>query len=454
MSWRVFGVVPDSLRQSIEQRPRLAAALANIAWIFGDNIMRTFFRLVLGVWVARYLGPELFGLLSYAVAFVSVFSTIAALGLNVVVVRDLVMDPSAEGAILGSACLLRFIAGVVALALSTGTIYVARPDEPALAAMVAILGSTMVIGATDVIKYWFDSKVAYKYVVWAENAGFFAASLIKIALILLNAPVMSFVWASFAEAAFSAVALVTTYIWSKGTPWRANIGRAYILLRESWPLLVAGLSIMVYSRIDQIILGQFRGDAEVGMYAAAVRVAEFWLFVPGAIVGSVFPSIIAAREQAGGVYETRLQYLFDAMAAIGIAVAILFTLLATPLMTLVFGTPFRQAGPVLAIYGWAGLFVGLDAASSRYMLLEGLQRVLMYRHALGAALNILLNWLMIPVYGMIGSAIASILSFVIANYVLDLSNAKTRRLFLQKSRALILLWALKRVPEFKRSRTT
>jgi O-antigen/teichoic acid export membrane protein len=441
-SWLKF--MPRPLARHIEGRPHRIKVLTNLAWILGDNIVRTSVRIVLGVWIARYLGPEQFGVLSYVIALISIFSTLATLQLHAVVVQDLIKDPNSKGEILGTACLLQFIGSCVAFPLVLLVIEFARPGQPLVMAMGAIVGSTLFVQTSNVIKYWFDSQVAYKYVVWAENAAFLLASLMKLAMIIAGAPLIAFAWASFAESALIAVALVAVYGQRQGTRWRFGFARALKQLSDSWPLLIAGLSFVMSLRIDQVLLGQMLGDADVGIYAAAVRVSELWFFLPGAIVGSVFPSIIAAREKVDGSYERQLQSLYDALALLGAVIGIAFTLFATPIIVLVFGREFQQSGAVLAIYGWAGLFMGLDSAGGRYMVLEGLQRIVMYRHLLGILLNVLGNLVMIPAYGIIGSAVASTCSFVLANYLLDMFNKKTRPMFVQKSRALLFYWLFTR----------
>jgi len=266
--------------------------------------------------------------------------------LNVVVIRDLIKDPDSTNEILGTACFLQFIGSCVAFPLLLVIVEFARPNPPLVMAMGAIIGSTLFIQASYVIKYWFDSRVAYKYVVWAENTGFLLASLMKLAMIVAEAPVIAFAWASLAEAALTAVALVVFYVRSNGARWRVGFARALKQLNDSWPLLVASVSFSMYSRIDQVMLGQMRGDADVGIYSAAVRVSEVWFFLPLAIVGSVFPSIIAAKERSDGSYEKKLQSLYDAMSLLGTAVGVVFSIFATPLMKLVFGTDFQHAGPV------------------------------------------------------------------------------------------------------------
>jgi PST family polysaccharide transporter len=118
MSWRGWhDLAPKSLRRGIEEAPRVGAALSNIAWIYGDNLLRTGVRVILSVWVARYLGPEQFGLLSYAVALASLFAIFASLELSIAVVRDLVKEQDAAGEILGSAFLLQVLGSLIGFVL-------------------------------------------------------------------------------------------------------------------------------------------------------------------------------------------------------------------------------------------------------------------------------------------------------------------------------------------------
>ncbi len=437
--------LPRRLARHIEGRPYRIKVISNLTWIFGDNVLRTSVRIILGVWIARYLGPEQFGMLSYVTALVSIFSVLAAMELWTVVVRDLIRQPNSTNEILGTACFLQFISSCISFPLVLLVIGLARPGQPIIMAMGTIIGSTLLFQASYVIKCWFDAQVAYRYVVWAENAGFLLSSLMKLAMIIANAPLVAFAWATLAESALASIALVILYRRRNGPRWRVGFARARKQLNDSWPLLIAGFSIAMYSRIDQVLLGQMLGDAELGAYSAAVRISEGWFFLPAAIVGSIFPSIVAAKEQKDGSYEKRLQSLYNGMAVLGAVIGIAFTLFANPLMVLVFGSKFQQGGLVLAIYGWAGLFVGLDSAGWRYMVLEGLQRIAMYRHLLGILLNVVGNLLLIPAFGITGSAVASICSFVIANYLLDLFYKETRPMFMQKSRALTFRWMFTRI---------
>lgn len=432
-------LIPSGLRARIEHRPHLLKAMSNTGWLFGDQMLRMAVGLLVGVWIARYLGPEQFGLLSYAMAFVALFGAIASLGLNGIVVRDLVKDPSGANATLGTAFALQFIGGFMAFGLAIATIGLARPDDSLSRLVVAVLGFVMVFKCTEVVKYWFESLVQSKYTVWVENGAFMAFAAVKVGLILANASLMSFVWAVFAEGLLVAAGLLGMYGWRGGRllAWQGHYQRAKILLKDSWPLILSGLAIMVYMRIDQIMLGQMLGDEAVGIYSAAVRISEVWYFVPMAIVASVFPAIIEAKKQSESLYYERLQKLYDLMTLLALGVALSMTLMSDWLMAMLYGDNYFGAGTVLALHVWTGLFVFMGVASGRWYLSENLQKLAFARTLLGAFINVVANVLLIPKYGVQGAAIGTLLSQMAAAFLFDLLHPKTRALFWMKSKSFV-----------------
>ena len=432
-------LLPAFLRARIEHRPNLQKALANTGWLFGDKILRMGVGLLVGVWIARYLGPEQFGLMNYAMAIVALFGAVASLGLNGIVVRDLVQQPDGVNTTLGTAFLLQFIGGLAAFCLAVIAISFARPDDDLSKMMVAVLSFVMVFKSTEVVKYWFESQVRSKYVVWVENTVFLILAVVKMGLILAQASLMAFVWAAFAEGLLVATGMLGVYAWRGGvlSVWRVRYSRAKILLKDSWPLILSGLAIMVYMRIDQIMLGQMLGDKAVGIYTAAVRISEVWYFIPMAIVASVFPSIIVAKKQSEALYYQRLQKLYDLMVLLALAVAIPMTFLSDWLVVLLFGNDYVEAGSVLALHIWTGVFVFIGLASGSWYLAENLQMLAFNRTFLGAIVNILANLLLIPKYGIVGAAIGTVLSQIAAAYLFDFFHPKTRNTFWMKTKSFV-----------------
>ena len=397
--------------------------------------------LFVGVWIARYLGPDQFGLFSFATALIGLFGAIAGLGLQGIVVRDIVRDPACKEETLGTALSLQFFGGLLAYGLILGAAFWLRPDDALTKTLVAILGSIVLFKASEVALYWFESQVLSKYIIWVQNGTFLVFAAIKVALILNNAPLTAFAWATMAEALTVAL-LMLAMLGLRGPKLRQlrfTLSRAKALLADSWPLLLSGIAIMIYMKIDQIMLGKMVGDEAVGIYSAAVRISEVWYFIPMMIVASVFPAILEAKKRSEAQYYQRLQLLYDLMVWLSVGVALPMTFLSTSVVTLLFGEAFAGSGPVLAIHIWAGVFVFLGVASGKWFLAENRQVLSFQRTALGASVNVVLNFLLIPDFGPIGAAVSTVISQAMAAWLFDAMQPVTRGMFLMKIKSMNLL---------------
>jgi PST family polysaccharide transporter len=425
MSARWLGFLPVYLRRHLVDRPVLQKVMANTTWLLLDKALRLAVGLLVVVWVARYLGPEQYGTLNYALAFVALFSALANVGLDSVVVRDIVRHPQDREIILGSAFLLKAVGGVVALLGAVAIVSLTRPEDTLTLALVTLGALSLLLQAFDTVDLWFQSQLQSRYSVWARNIAFLMVAVGKIVLILMQAPLIAFAWAGVAESVLAATCLVAAYRLAKQRLWRWRVSapRVRMLLRDSWPLVLASVVVMLYMRIDQVMLGAMLGNEAVGIYSAAVRVSELWYVVPASIVASIAPAIVTAREAGPVVYKQKLEQLFRAMVLISYAVTVPMFLVSQPLVVLIFGAEYAAAGPVLAVHVWASLFVALGIASSQYLLLEGLNHVSLQRTAVGAVANVLLNLAWIPRYGALGAAFATLISYAIANFFLLQSPA-------------------------------
>ncbi len=432
-----MNLIPAYIHRRIAHRPNLVKIVDNIGWLFFDKILRMGVGLLVGVWIARYLGPEQFGLLNFATAFIGLFGAIAGLGLQGIVVRDIVRDPKSKEETLGTAAALQFVGGLIAYGLILVTIFWLRPDDVLAKTLVAILGSMMLFKASEAAMYWFESQVLSKYTVWVQNGSFLVFAAIKVVLILNNAPLNAFAWAMMAEALLVAL-LMLVMLGLRGPQLkqlRTTMARAKALLTDSWPLLLSGMAIMIYMKIDQIMLGQMIDDEAVGIYSAALRISEVWYFIPMAIVASVFPAILEAKKRSEEQYYQRLQRLFDLIVLLSICVAVPMTFLSTPIISILFGSTYEEAGAVLAIHIWTAVFVFLGVASNRWFIIENRQMLSLQRTALGAMINIILNLLLIPRYGVLGAAWATVISQFSVNVLYDALQGVTRKMFFMKIRA-------------------
>jgi len=416
------------ISEQIRSNEALRKILYNTSWLFADRIIRMGIGVIVIVWIARYLGPEQFGIYNYAIAFVALFTALSTLGLDHIVVREIVRQPDKKDEIVGSALLMRFLASVITVVLISIIIILLRPDDALTRLMVLIIASAMIFQSFEVIDFWFQSQVQSKYTVLAKNVAFLFISGVHIGLILSEASLIAFAIARLGEMFLFAVGLVFLYRYSGSAlrKLRFRLKQATHLLRDSWPLILSGIMIMLYMRIDQVMLGEMIGDASVGIYSAAIRLTEVWFFIPTAILISVFPNIIETKKKNEGLYYRRLQRLYTLLTWIAIIIAILIMFIAKPIINVLYGSEYIEASSVLVISIWAGVFVFQGLARGKWFLAEDLQKFAYIFTGIGVIINVILNLLLIPRYGATGAAIATLITQCIVVIPAPLFNRKTR----------------------------
>lgn len=409
----------------------------NTSWMFGEQVLRIFAGLFVGIYVARYLGPEQFGVYSYAVAFVALFGAIARLGLDGIVVRDLVNHPEERGVYLGTAFWLKLIGALLTLGLLAIAVQFISNDATTNL-YIFIIASGLIFQSFDVLDFYFQSKVLSKYVSIAKLIQLALSSVLKLYFIFIQADLFWFVLVSLVDQISLAFSLAFAYWRQKIGSFfgRFDLGTAKAMLRNSWPLILSGIAIGLYMRIDQIMIKEMLGEREVGLYSAAVRLSEAWYFVPVIITTSLFPAIVNAKKISQELYHQRLQRLCTLMTWLAIAVALPMTFLADSVVNLLYGQHYREAGGVLAIHIWGAVFVFLGVASGVFFTVENYTRKSFYRTVLGAVSNVVLNFALIPRYGINGAAVATVLSQFAANFVFDFFDISVRDLVVIKTRAL------------------
>ena len=414
--------------------------------MFGEQVLRILAGLFVGIYVARYLGPEQFGVYSYAAAFVALFGAIARLGLDGIVVRELVKHPDKRDIYLGTAFWLKLIGALLTLiTLAIAVQFISNDSTTNL--YIFIIASGLIFQSFEVVDSYFQSKVLSKYISIAKLIQLALSSVLKLYFIFIQADLFWFVLVSLIDQISLAFSLAVAY-------WRQKIGSffgsfsvgtAKEMLSNSWPLVLSGIAVMLYMRIDQVMIKEMLGEREVGLYSAAVRLSETWYFVPAIITTSLFPAIVNARKTSEKLYHARLQRLYTTLVWMAIAVAVPMTFLSDWLITLLYGEAYKDAGQVLMIHIWAGVFVSIGVASGSWFITENLQHYTLYRTSLGAIINVILNLILIPIFGLIGAAIATVIAQSMAALFFDVLTEKTRVVFYMKLKTLYFANLIQRV---------
>lgn len=398
--------------------PGLHRIIRNVGWLSAEKVLSMVLNFFIGIYVVRYLGAENFGKLSYGMSFVGLFAAIAKLGLDNVVIREVLQKEKLTQEILGTAFVLKLISTLITFGLVGIAIWSFNQESEARwVTMIIALG--LVFDSFEVIYFWFQSKVMSRPIAIVGSIQLIFSSTVKLLFVALQFPLMAFAWLMLAASMIRAIGMIMAYFKYKQSifHWQFGWQRARELLKDSWPLLLSGVMITIYVKIDQVMLGNMAGNQEVGNYAAAVKFSSIWYFVPTVICSSVFPSIIRAREKSKQEYYAKLQQLYDLMAWISLAIVIPITFTAGYLTTTLLGQEYAKAGEILALHIWAGPFVFLGVARSKWLVAENLTQFSLATTSLGAITNVLLNLFLIPTSGGIGAALATVISYGVASHI-------------------------------------
>ena len=416
--------IPKFLWEKIEENPELKKILANINWLFFDRAINMAVAFLVGVWVIRYLGPERYGILSYAAAFVALFGFIAKLGMDGIAVREFVKNPEKKEEIFGTLFFLRLLAGALAFACSIVAIFFVRNGDTLIFWLTFVIALGFIFQVSDVFDFWFQSQVASKYTVYIRSGVSLASGLVKITLILIHASLIAFASVMLFESVLTLLGFMFIFLKKKEKISLAKIDLSIgkQILSDSWPLILASVAVSVYMKIDQVMIGNMLGNKSVGIYSAAVSLSEMWYFFPLIVTTSVFPAILHAKKISKELYLNRIQMLYDGMVWVSIIIALVVTFFSKGIINLLFGEEYIQSASVLSIYVWAGTAVFLGVASGNFLLTENLTKISLVRSLGGGIVNILLNLYWIPKYGIIGSAWATVISYSISTMLIVFSK--------------------------------
>jgi O-antigen/teichoic acid export membrane protein len=435
LSARVAGFIKPLIRHQGVQRYAL-----NTGWIFAEYFFRAVVGLLVGVYVARYLGPESYGVFNYILSVVGIFAVIGRLGLDGILTRELVQRPLDITTDLGTAFWMMVCSALVNLVLLAAVMSIfERNTHNVYFAVLA--GGSMIFQAFNIVDMYFQSRVEAKYVTICRVVGLATSSCLKILAVLSHASLLLFFAIFMFEAAFLAL-LYMVVGRSKGLPgfFSSFSGtRAKKLILSSWPLIFTALAITFYMKLDQIMIKSMLGEREVGIYSAAVRIYDAWVMIPYLVSVSLLPAIIKSKSLDEGIYHQRLVYLFRFLFWLSVFVAIIVVIFSRPIILYSFGPAFQESTSVLAIVIFTTAWAALGSGSARYLVVEGMEKKIAVRTITTAVVNGLLNLLLIPRMGIQGAAVATLVCTFVGNYLMDWFDPDLKTLLAIKHRAIFFI---------------
>jgi O-antigen/teichoic acid export membrane protein len=324
------------------------------------------------------------------------------------------------------------------------TLFSLGTDSVQVKALIFILSFSLISMAFNVIDFYFQSVSKNKFPAQSKIISQIIISIFKIFCIIKSASVSTFILILLLDSLIISAAFAAFFIKEGGSIllWKFDRQLAKNMLIDSWPLIFSGISIALYMRIDQMMINQYLGLESLGQYSVALRISEAWYFIPQLLGVVLSPALFRAKEKDEKLYYEKIQSLFTLMVWLSIVVAIITSSLATSIIPIIFGPDFQQAGKVLQIHIWSGIFLSLGIASGRWFLAENHTLGALYKSLLGLFVNIIGNLILIPMYGINGAAFSTLIAHFSANVLYDFFDNKARVQLKYKFRAFFPLYLL------------
>ncbi|EHK0741242.1 flippase [Salmonella enterica] len=408
----------------------------NAGWLLFDKFARLSFGLLVGVWVARYLGPTTYGDLAYVVTLVSFFQVITLLGMDSILVRDIANNKSEANKILGSALFMRLAIGILSLISLVLFVWYLNGYNTAILTLLA--GGSLVFQCVDTIDIWFQSQSQSKRTVIAKLCSYTITNILRVACILTNCPLWSFALLLSIDAMLSSLALCYAYKnYKTSGKWKPAFKRCKCLLSESWPFLISGISIILYMRVDQVMIKNILGERELGIYAASLQFSTLWNFVPLTLSVSIAPYIARKKGESSEAYHNSLKNVFLVFSILGWGIASFVAILSPFIINIMLGDKYSSGTSVLAVHVVTNLFICLGVAQSLWIVNERKGTLVPYKSLTGLIICFISNYILIPIYGIKGAAISAVISQLSACILFNAIFC--REIFFMQMKALFFL---------------
>lgn len=430
----------------VKKHPEIFRYVFNSSWMLSEYVLKFIAAFFVTIYVARYLGPEKFGVLSYVLAILGVFMAVTRLGMDSILVRELSKNYQRTQALMGTAHALMLLASVIGLIIMGGVVYTFE-DDAMLRVYVWYVSVALVFQTFLVIDYNFQAQLKVRYATIAKFIALALSSLIKIVLVWMSADLSAFVIAYAFDHALIMMMLLVAHFNNRQAKFIFGFDSTLVkpLLRSAWPLILSAAAVVLYMRIDQVMIKNMLGAHQLGLYSAAVKIYESWIMIPYVLSMSLLPAIVKFKSVSVEDYEDKLSRLFALVFWTSVLVAVISTLAGKWIILLAFGEAYEGASPVLTIVMWTSAFAALGFVSARYLTVERLENKILIRTLAALLVNILLNFVLIPIIGIVGAAISTLVSIILANYILDYFDADLKKQLMMKNKALIGIFYKKEI---------
>lgn len=390
----------------------------NACWIICCKVVQSIVNFIIGMISARYLGPSNYGLITYAASIVAFMVPIMQLGLTKTIVLDIIERPDKEGMVLGTALLLNIISSIACIIAVFGYLYSANHDAPTAFAVGMLYSVSLFFQATEILQYWFQAKLLSKYTAIASLSAYFVVAAYKVFLLVSGRSVLWFAIANSIDYVLIFAFLLILYRRNGGQKLSFSLPLGKEMLKRSKHYIVSTMMVTIFQQTDRIMLKEMINETETGYYSAAIACVGITGFIFSAIIDSFRPDILSTKGKSVEEYERKICTLYSIITYLALFQCVVMTLLAKPIVLILYGSQFADSIALLRVAVWYSTFSYYGAVRNIWILAEGKQEYLWRINLSGALLNILLNAGLIPRFGAIGAAVASLATQFFTNVII------------------------------------
>ncbi|KAA2239913.1 flippase [Chitinophaga agrisoli] len=385
----------------------------NTGWLLIDKFSKLFPGILIVAFMARHLGPELFGIWNYAIALTTIVGSIALLGMDKIAVRELVNNEREQAAIVATAIFLRMVVAIGCMALSVAIVMIGRQQQAVYLYCTLFASLTIVLQSFDVLDYFYQVKNDVKKIIIPKVSVFLLFCGIKLLVVWLNGPLLALLWVTLLELLVTYTVVLVVYTYHYGVMPFLHIQRrlAKALLAHSWPLILSNLLVVLFVKVDLVLLDQLGTAAQLGAYVVAVRISEIWYAVPTILSVAMLPPLMRQQNEDREAYLSILEKWLRLSFWSSLCIALVMTCSAQWIIPLLYGDKYLSAAPILMIHIWAGIPVFLCVVVVQYLVIEGRYNIYLYSNIAGLVVNVGLNLFLIRALGGIGAAIATVAAY-------------------------------------------
>lgn len=420
----IFSKSIISLKNSLK---RFELQAKNSGWLVFDSIAKNIFNFVSAIFLARYLGPNQYGLLSYSMGFTGMFTSLITLGLDNLSVREISGNSKEEiNKILGSSFILKLIGYLIMVLIIIISTLFLKTNEPESEKLIFFLTAGYLFHTIFAIDYFFQANLQSKKTVISNQIGLTVGFIFKIIAIYLKLPLIYFAVSFILESLLIALSMFFSYQKSNSVfNWKIDKKIMNFLLMTSLPIIISGLINSFFRRFDQVLVQNILGSTENGYYSVSKKISESIYFIPAAISMSIFPTLVRIskdKKKFDSIYMKMSSILFFISTTI-----VLFIIASSDfLIPALFGQEFRSAAFLLKISILAAPFVFLDSLNIRWLLINNKQKYYIVSSLFGLVTTILMNMVLLNKIGIAGAAVSYPISWFINSFLIYLIIPQTR----------------------------